>query len=162
MNKNYLAHYGIVGMKWGVRRFQPYSVRGRKNGETGKEIGEAKKKAKGPTHEQLLKSTNAQEVYKYRDRLSDRELRERVNRIQTEQQLQQLVSQSTKKGENAATKVLKNVESLAIAGVSAYIFKQLKGAVSDPRKAIQTAKMVMDESKALVDAAEWMATPWKP
>jgi hypothetical protein len=155
MNENYLAHYGIVGMKWGVRRFQPYSVRGRKNGETGKEIGEAKKKAKGPTHEQLLKSTNAQEVYKYRDRLSDRELRERVNRIQTEQQLQQLVSQSTKKGENAATKVLKNVESMAIAGISAYAFKKIKDVVKDPKKAIETAKTV-------IELAEWMATPWKP
>lgn len=155
MNENYLAHYGIVGMKWGVRRFQPYSVRGRKNGETGKEIGEAKKKAKGPTHEQLLKSTNAQEVYKYRDRLSDRELRERVNRIQTEQQLQELVSKSTKKGENAATKILKNVEKMAVAGISAYAFKKLKGVVTDPKKAIETAKTV-------IELAEWMATPWKP
>jgi len=155
MNENYLAHYGIVGMKWGVRRFQPYSVRGRKNGETGKEIGEAKKKAKGPTHEQLLKSTNAQEVYKYRDRLSDRELRERVNRIQTEQQLQELVSKSTKKGENAATKILKNVEKMAVAGISAYAFKKLKGVVTDPKKAIETAKTV-------IEVAEWMATPWKP
>ena len=39
MANDYLAHYGILGMHWGIRRFQPYSVRGRKSGEGGKEEG---------------------------------------------------------------------------------------------------------------------------
>ena len=38
-----LVHYGILGMKWGIRRYQPYSVRGRGSGKRGKEIGEAAK-----------------------------------------------------------------------------------------------------------------------
>lgn len=38
----HLSHHGILGMKWGIRRFQPYSVHPRKGGASGKEVGDAK------------------------------------------------------------------------------------------------------------------------
>ena len=38
----YLSHHGILGMHWGVRRYQPYSVVPRGSGKSGKEIGAAK------------------------------------------------------------------------------------------------------------------------
>ena len=151
----WLAHYGILGMKWGVRRYQPYSVRGRKSGEGGKEVGEAKKKSKTPTKEQLLKSTDPNEVWKYRDQLNDRELRERVNRIQTEQQLQQIIAQSSKKGETAANKVLKKVETMAIAGIAAYAFKNLKVLANNPTATIEAVKKGMEVAKDT-----WMNYPW--
>lgn len=151
----WLAHYGILGMKWGVRRYQPYSVRGRKSGEGGKEVGEAKKKSKAPTKEQLLKSTDPNEVWKYRDQLSDRELRERVNRIQTEQQLQQIIAQSSKKGETAGSKVLKKVEAMAVAGIAAYAFKNLKVMAANPTA---TAEAIKAGAGAIKDT--WMNYPW--
>ena len=38
----HLKHYGVLGMKWGVRRYQPYSTVPRGSGKTGKFIGSHK------------------------------------------------------------------------------------------------------------------------
>lgn len=41
-----LQHHGILGQKWGIRRFQPYSTVPRGSGKSGKEVGDAAKAEK--------------------------------------------------------------------------------------------------------------------
>lgn len=39
MNNNELYHYGVLGMKWGVRRYQPYGEGGYNPKTNGRFVG---------------------------------------------------------------------------------------------------------------------------
>ena len=114
----YLEHHGIKGQKWGIRRFQnPDGTR--------TALGKRREKENKVDHETLVKSTNAKQLYKNRDQLSDKELRDRVNRIQTEQQLKDLMAreEGISAGKKASGKVLskigeKSAEALAVGAVA--------------------------------------------
>lgn len=99
MDNNELTHWGIKGMKWGIRRFQnkdgSLTAAGKKrrgiddSDDDRTESIEAKR-------ERLLKSTNASEIYKNRNLLTTAEINERLNRIDTERRLSEAASKESK------------------------------------------------------------------
>lgn len=112
-----LKHWGIKGMKWGIRRYQnkdgSLTRAGKKRQADNLEKARQAKKAKQDEirereekRSKLLKSTDASELYKNRDLLSTEEINERLNRLNAEQRLSQLSNQTKSTGMDKVNKAL--------------------------------------------------------
>jgi len=88
---NTLIHYGILGMKWGIRRTPEQLARARGRSKTYK------------PHEDYKKAHTPKSIKS----MSDFELRNRLNRLQMERQYSQLSKSVVNKGKEYAQKVFK-------------------------------------------------------
>lgn len=105
-NDKYLAHHGILGMKWGIRRYQnkdgTLTPEGRKRyGDTdsSNESVDAKKA-------RVLKSRSATELYKHADLFSDAELKQAYDRLNMEANIKRLAPAPVNRGEKFVKSVL--------------------------------------------------------
>ncbi len=88
---NTLIHYGILGMKWGIRRTPEQLARARRRSTTDE------------LHEDYKKAHTSKSIKS----MSDAELRNRLNRLQMERQYSQLSESSVSKGKDYTQKIIK-------------------------------------------------------
>lgn len=123
---NTLQHHGIKGQKWGVRRTPEQLQRVRGNIDTASGIVKEAKNINNSV-------SNIRSSAKKKDlsKMTDQELRDRVNRMNLEQQYSQLSSNKVSKGESYVRNTLEIAGStLAVASSAIAIavgIKQLKG-----------------------------------
>lgn len=87
-----LKHHGILGMKWGIRRYQPYT-----GGKKGKFTGRQKKR-----QDKAKKKENPTKG------MTDAELRQKINRLQMEKQYKQLTAKEKSTGQRLVGDILTN------------------------------------------------------
>ena len=128
MSKQYrideLYHHGIKGQKWGVRRFQ------NKDGSLTP-LGRKRQQYDGPVHEDYSKSHDAKSV----KAMSDKELRDRLNRLNMERQYIQLTAQDKSIGKKMVSDILLNVgKELAKEYLKNYAKKSIDEALKKSKK----------------------------
>lgn len=99
--ENDLSHSGVLGMKWGIRK-------DRSSGSSGSSS------SSGSSNGSKISGYDRKELAARRKTMTDKELNDAVNRLQTEKRLKELAQEDVSSGKKYAVSILKKIGKSAV------------------------------------------------